>query len=178
MNEFRYKDRILYELKIMDNGHVPNLSSEELAVRLSLYDYQAVYLIDKLEEDGLVYSVSTSGMKTSLSGRIVRIEQKGLAFLDFGGFKRISQKESRLKYWSILKICAAVLNSALVIAIAAWGLYIQSKANEKQESIEFRRELREWGQLLLNAVEVKNNTPAKNDSLPSNPQSTNKNLEK
>jgi len=132
MKEAALKDNILKKLVPDSDGLMSSPDSEILALEFKTTEYIIAYLVDLMAEDGYVSAMKTSGNTSPLSGRIVSITNKGMAFLEFGGYKKKKSREDLADVWSITKIVAGVLNALLVLAVACWGVTTQIEANNKQ----------------------------------------------
>ena len=132
MKEATLKDNILKELVPNKDGHMSAQDSAKLALKFKTSEYIIAYLVDLMAEDGYVSAMEASGDTSPLSGRIVSITNKGMAFLEFGGYKKKKSREDLADVWSITKIVAGVLNALLVLAVACWGVTTQIEANNKQ----------------------------------------------
>ena len=62
-----------------------------------------------------------------------RISLKGLLFLETSSFQSEVNKEKNKKLWIRVKTIAAILNAVLVLAVAAWGVYITQQANDDKK---------------------------------------------
>lgn len=144
-NEAILKDKLLRSLYPESSGAFRNRSSHELAEILQIQEYQVLYLIDFLLHDANIKTLETTGPNSSQLGSFfVMITHKGMAFLDFGGYRKAVKKERLNTYWKCIVIVASTLNAVLVLGIAFWGLQVQIKANNKEANSRDREEIKEW----------------------------------